>query len=155
MTTTTTRPPARRRTPQPFDPHLATIDGEGTYPETGPRLVFRCPSRRPGAPGYLLYADEDGGNPWCSCDGFTRWGHCTHATQSAEIVRLAYTNHYAALTEAALTEADRALVARLGPLLGASIRYGCLGDEVAKRARMKDPIALNLRGQRAKVELFG
>lgn len=157
MTTATAAPAARKRKEQPFDPFTAVFQEETWRPEHGgARLHFVCPSRRAGQPAYVLTCGEDGGAPWCSCDGYTRWGHCTHATQSAEIVRIAFVNLYDRMSDDELRAIEIDLTARFmrGPALP-GIRYDVIGDELAKRSRMKDPVLLNQRGRAAKRELFG
>lgn len=151
-TATSARP---RRSPPPFDPHLAAYAGEHRRPDADPRLTFLCPSRRtPG--GYLLVCDEDGGHPWCSCEGYAYRGQCTHAAQAAAIVRLALEDRYATMPETALVALDRALAARPrhDPARG-SIRADVLGDAIAARLRRRDTALLNARGRQAKAELFG
>jgi hypothetical protein len=139
----------------PFDPHLAAIEGEEWQTSERYRLVFRCPSRRKGKPGYLLTCEEDGTKAWCSCDGYTFHGHCTHADQAGEIARLAHVNLYDGWGERQLRAEEAQLRALLGPALGTSIRYTALAAEMEKRQRMQNPALLNERGRKAKLDLFG
>lgn len=142
-----TRP---RRAPQPYDPHLSAYN-DATTIAGEVRLAFTCPSRSTGEV-HLLCTDEDGERASCTCPGYVYSrespASCCHTKQGRAIARIALTNHYAALSDDALRALD-------GGAARGSLRWDIYGDEVGKRARMKDKTLLSARARQAREELFG
>lgn len=141
---------APRKASRPYDPHLSAYN-DATTIAGEVRLAFTCPSRSTGE-AHLLFTDEDGERAYCTCPGYVYSRRvnagCCHTDQARAIVRVALTNHYATLPDAALRALD-------GGAARGSLRWDIYGDEVGKRARMKDKTALSARARQAREELFG